>query len=170
MDLKQYVREIPDFPIKGILFRDITTTLKEPHVLKLAVDAMAELTKGLEFDSILGPESRGFIFGMPLAYNLSKGFVPVRKAGKLPAPTGRMEYALEYGNAIIEIHRDAVMPGKKFILVDDLLATGGTAKATADLIEKMGGIIVAHLFFIELSELKGKDTLKGQDVRSLLVY
>jgi len=170
MDLKQYVRDIIDFPIPGILFRDITTVLKDPTALRGAVDAMTALAKGLEFDAVLGPESRGFIFGVPLAYNLNKGFVPVRKTGKLPGETVKREYALEYGLSAIEIHRDAVEPGKRFIIVDDLLATGGTAKAAAELVAEMGGLVVAHVFFIELAELSGRELLTGHDVRSLLVY
>lgn len=170
MDLKQHIRDVADFPIPGILFRDITTVLREPETLKQSVDAMMELTKGLEFDAVLGPESRGFIFGVPMAYNLGKGFVPVRKAGKLPAERGSREYALEYGTAVIEIHRDAVTPGKRFVIVDDLLATGGTAKATAELIEEMGGVVAALVFFIELEGLNGRESLRGYDTRSLLVY
>lgn len=169
MDLKKHIRNIPDFPIPGILFRDITTVLKDPATLKTAVDQMADLLDGMEFDSILGPESRGFIFGMPLAYNLGKGFVPVRKLGKLPAETVQKKYSLEYGSAIIEIHKDAVKQGQRFVLCDDLLATGGTAKATIELIEEMGGVVVASIFFIELEDLKGKGILSG-DVHSLLKY
>ncbi|MCL1844800.1 MAG: adenine phosphoribosyltransferase [Defluviitaleaceae bacterium] len=169
MDLKKHIREIYDFPIPGILFRDITTVLKDPDTLRVAVDAMADLLEGVEFDAIIGPESRGFIFGMPLAYKLNKGFIPVRKAGKLPAKTTRKEYALEYGSAIIEIHRDAIVPGKQYVLIDDLLATGGTARASVDLVEEMGGIVATSIFFIELSELDGRKTLGG-DIRSLLVY
>jgi len=170
MDLKSYIREIQDFPIPGILFRDITTVLKEPRLLKTAIDSMANLLSDVEFDSVLGPESRGFIFGVPLAYNMGKGFVPVRKAGKLPAEVKQKEYALEYGTATIEIHKDAIKPGQKFVIADDLLATGGTAKAVVDLIEEMGGIVVAHVYFIELQDLNGREVLKGQDVRTLLVY
>ena len=170
MNLKDYVREIRDFPIPGILFRDITTVLQDPVALRASVDDMAGLVADVEFDAVLGPESRGFIFGMPLAYNLGKGFVPVRKQGKLPAETQKIEYYLEYGTAVIEIHKDAVTPGKRFLLVDDLLATGGTAKAAVELVRQMGGVIVAHVFFIELAELKGRDCLEGQDVRSLLIY
>ena len=170
MDLKKFVRDIPDFPIPGILFRDITTVLKNPAALVGAVDAMIDLLGDIEFDTILGPESRGFIFGMPMAYKLERGFVPVRKAGKLPSQVARREYALEYGSAIIEIHKDAVIPGHKYIIADDLLATGGTAKATADLITEMGGEVVSMLFFIELAELKGRDVLAGYDVKSVLTY
>ena len=170
MDLKKCIREIKDFPIPGILFRDITTVLNDSAALKFAVDSMAALVKGVEFDAVLGPESRGFIFGMPIAYNLGKAFVPVRKAGKLPSETCKKEYSLEYGTATIEIHRDAITPGRRFIIVDDLLATGGTAKAAAELVQEMGGIVAAQIFFIELAELNGRDVLGGQDVRSLLVY
>lgn len=170
MDLKKFVRDIPDFPIPGILFRDITTVLKDPVALTHAVDAMVDQLGGVEFDAILGPESRGFIFGMPMAYKLCKGFVPVRKAGKLPGEVARREYALEYGTAVIEIHKDAIVPDKRYIIADDLLATGGTAKATADLITEMGGIVASMLFFIELAELKGRDVLDGYDVRSVLTY
>jgi adenine phosphoribosyltransferase len=170
MDLKAYMRDIQDFPIPGILFRDITTVLKEPTALRGSVDAMIKAVEGLAFDTILGPESRGFIFGMPMAYVLNKGFVPVRKAGKLPAETVKKEYALEYGTATIEVHKDAVAPGQRFIIADDLLATGGTAKAIVELIEGLGGIVVANVFFIELAGLKGRDVMKGQDIRSVLVY
>jgi len=170
VDLKKYVRDIPDFPIPGILFRDITTVLKDPTALVGAVDAMIDLVGDLEFDTILGPESRGFIFGMPMAYKLGKGFVPVRKSGKLPSEVVSREYALEYGTAVIEVHKDAVIPGHKYIIVDDLLATGGTAKATADLITELGGEIVSTLFFIELAELHGRDVLDGYNVRSVLTY
>ena len=170
MDLKQRIREIEDFPIPGILFRDITTVLKDPTSLKFAIDAMSDLVKDIEFDAILGPESRGFIYGVPMAYNMGKGFVPVRKAGKLPGPTSQKEYALEYGTATIEIHKDAIQPGQRFIIVDDLLATGGTAKAVVDLVAEMGGIVVAHLYFIELTNLKGREVLQGHDVRTLVAY
>ena len=170
MDLKKHIREIQDFPIEGVLFRDITTVLKNPATLKLAIDSMMDCVKDLEFDTILGPESRGFIFGVPMAYNMGKGFVPVRKAGKLPAEVCSKEYALEYGSATIEIHKDAIVPGQRFVIVDDLLATGGTAKAVVDLVEEMGGIVVAHLYFIELNELGGRAVLDGQDVRTVLAY
>jgi len=170
MDLKRHIREVQDFPKSGILFRDITTLLKEPMLLKETIDSMVGLLSGVEFDSILGPESRGFIFGVPLAYILGKGFVPVRKAGKLPAEVVQKEYGLEYGTDIIEIHKDAIKPGQRFVIADDLLATGGTAKAVVDLIEEMGGVVVAHVYFIELTELKGRESLKGHDVRTLLVY
>ena len=169
-NLKKHVRDIPDFPSPGILFRDITTVLKDPAALREAVDAVIDCAKDLQFDSILGPESRGFIFGMPAAYNLGKGFVPVRKAGKLPGNVAQKEYALEYGEATIEVHRDAIAPGQRFIIVDDLLATGGTAKAVCDLVEELGGIVVAHIYFIELVGLNGREVLAGYDVRSVLEY
>jgi len=168
--LKKHVREIVDFPIPGILFRDITTVLKNPGALRGAIDAMMDAALDLDFDTVLGPESRGFIFGVPMAYNMNKGFVPVRKAGKLPAAVASKEYALEYGTATIEIHRDAISPGQKFVLVDDLLATGGTAAATCDLIKEMGGIVVAQIYFIELAELGGRDKLAGHDIRAVLKY
>lgn len=169
-DLKKYVREIDNFPIPGILFRDITTVLKDSVAMRYAVDSMVEYARGLDFDFVLGPESRGFIFGMPLAYNLSKGFVPVRKEGKLPGDVAAKEYVLEYGTATIEIHRDAIIPGKKYVIVDDLLATGGTAKAVCDLVQELGGEIVAHIYFIELEELNGRALLAEYDVRSVLKY
>ena len=170
MDLKNHIREISDFPIPGVLFRDITTVLQSSKALKAAVDGMAQMVSDVEFDAVLGPESRGFIFGMPMSYNMGKGFVPVRKQGKLPAETQKIEYSLEYGTAVLEIHKDAVTPGKRFLLVDDLLATGGTAKAASELVSQMGGIIVAHAFFIELTELNGRDVLQGQDARALITY
>ena len=168
--LKQYIREIPDFPGPGVLFRDITTLLKDPAALKKAVDAMAEPLWDLDFDLILGPESRGFIFSMPLAYTLGKGFVPVRKSGKLPAETVRKEYALEYGTAVIEIHRDAITPGQKVVITDDLLATGGTAKAAAELVEELGGRVAAFSFLIELADLKGRALLTDYTVQSAVIY
>ncbi|MCI1930735.1 MAG: adenine phosphoribosyltransferase [Clostridia bacterium] len=170
MDIASKIREIPDFPQKGILFRDITTLLKEPDAMVEAIDLMTAELKDVDFDYILGPESRGFIFGVPIAYNLRKGFVPVRKAGKLPAEVIRKEYALEYGKAIIEIHKDAVIPGKKYVVVDDLMATGGTSKAIAEVIESMGGEIVKMEFLIELTGLKGRKLLSKYDVSSIIKY
>ncbi len=170
MDLKKYIRSIPDFPTPGTKFIDITTVLKDAEALRGAVDETAKLIDGADFDAVLGPESRGFIFGMPLAYILKKGFVPVRKAGKLPGEVSSKSYALEYAEATVEIHRDAIIPGRRYVIVDDLLATGGTAKAIAELIEEMGGTITAMVFFIELEWLKGRDILKGYDVRSVLKY
>jgi adenine phosphoribosyltransferase len=170
VDLKKFVREIPDFPSKGILFRDITTVLINPGALRAAVDAMAQTLDGVEFDLVLGPESRGFIFGVPVAYNKGKGFVPVRKAGKLPHETVKKEYALEYGTAAIEIHRDAIKPGQKVVIVDDLLATGGTAKAITELVEELGGEVAALTFLIELEGLKGRAALEGYTVKTVMEY
>lgn len=170
MDLKQIVRNVPDFPNPGIMFRDITTLLKNPEALRASVDAMTEQLIGLDFDLILGPESRGFIFGMPMAYNLGKGFVPVRKAGKLPCAVAKKEYALEYGTATIEIHRDALQPGQKIVVADDLLATGGTAKAIADLVTELGATVSAFVFLIELEGLNGRTVLQEYNVKSVLKY
>ena len=170
MDLKQFVREVPDFPEPGIRFRDITTVLKNPEALTASMTAMADLIADAAFDLILGTESRGFIFGMPMACRLGKGFVPVRKAGKLPAPVVSQSYALEYGRATVEMHRDAIAPGQRVLIVDDLLATGGTARATAQLAETIGATVAAFCFFIELADLGGRDVLTGYDVRSVLNY
>ncbi|TCK97798.1 adenine phosphoribosyltransferase [Natranaerovirga hydrolytica] len=170
MDLKGLVRDVPDFPKEGIVFRDITTILQSPKGLKWAIETMEKSLKDIEFDYIIGPESRGFIFGVPLAYNLGKGFIPVRKEGKLPYKTKRKEYDLEYGTAVIEIHTDAFKPGQKVVIVDDLLATGGTSKATIDLVEEMGGEVVKLVYLIELDFLKGRDLLKGYNVTSLINY
>ncbi|MCL2015375.1 MAG: adenine phosphoribosyltransferase [Defluviitaleaceae bacterium] len=171
LELKNMVRNIPDFPTPGVMFRDITTVLKDPKGLVLAVDAIAESLQGIDFDLVLGPESRGFIFGVPLAYKLQKGFVPARKVGKLPAETAKKSYALEYGTAEIEIHRDAISANSKVVIVDDLLATGGTAKAVADLVTELGAKVVAMSFLIELEQLKGRKTLADyENVKSVLVY
>jgi adenine phosphoribosyltransferase len=168
--LAQAVRTIPDFPDPGILFRDITTVLQNGQTLALAVDVITNELAGLDFDLVLGPESRGFIFGTPVAYKLGKGFIPIRKAGKLPYETVRQEYALEYGSAVIEMHRDAIQPGQRVAVVDDLLATGGTCKALAELVEEVGGVIAAMVFFIELEGLKGRELLEKYDVRSIVKY
>jgi adenine phosphoribosyltransferase len=170
MDIASKIREIPDFPQKGILFRDITTLLKEPEAMREAIDLMTAELKDVDFDYILGPESRGFIFGVPIAYNLHKGFVPVRKAGKLPAEVIRKEYALEYGTAVIEIHKDAIIAGKKYVVVDDLMATGGTSKAIAEVIEANGGTVVKMEFLIELTGLSGRKLLSNYDVSSIIKY
>ena len=170
MDLKKYVRDIPDFPEKGILFRDITTVLKDGEALKEAVDQMAKCMENSEYDIIAGPESRGFIFGVPIAYKFSKGFIPIRKKGKLPAETISKEYALEYGTATIEMHKDAIKKGDKVYIVDDLLATGGTAKAMAEMVEEAGGIVAGFVFLIELEGLEGRKALEGYNVHSVLKY
>ena len=168
--LEDYVTSIPDFPEKGIIFRDVTSVLENAEGLKLAIHEMQQRLSGLEFDTIAGAEARGFLFGMPLAYNKGKGFIPVRKAGKLPRETVSAEYELEYGKAAIEIHKDSIMPGQRIVLVDDLLATGGTAEAAVKLIESLGGKVVKILFLMELAGLKGRDRLKGYDVDSVIVY
>ena len=171
MELKDMIRNIPDFPSPGIMFRDITTVLKDPQGLAMAVEAMADSLTGIEFDLVLGPESRGFIFGVPLAYKLGKGFVPARKIGKLPGETARKAYDLEYGQAEIEIHKDAIMPGHKVVIVDDLLATGGTAKAVAELAVELGAQVVGMSFLIELAPLGGRQVLADyKNVKSILVY
>jgi adenine phosphoribosyltransferase len=169
-DLKQMIREVPDFPMKGILFYDITTLLKDKTGFKNVIDALTERVRPLKPDTILGIEARGFIFAPALAYNLGAGFVPIRKPKKLPAETERISYELEYGMDTLEIHKDAVKPGARVVIADDLLATGGTALASVRLVEKLGGQVAAVAFVIELAELKGRDRLAGYDVVSLLQY
>ena len=168
--LEDYVLTIPDFPEPGIMFRDITSVIQDPDGLKLAVDGLYEKTKGLDYDLVIGPESRGFIFGVPVAYLAGKGFVPVRKKGKLPRETVSRKYDLEYGQAEVEIHKDAVRPGQKVIIVDDLIATGGSAEAAAKLVEDLGGKVVKMLFVMELAGLNGRARLRDYDVDSLIVY
>lgn len=168
--LKKLIREVPDFPKKGILFYDITTLLKNKLGFATLIDALAEYYLDKEIDLILGMEARGFIFGPALAYRLNAGFVPVRKPGKLPAATERVEYDLEYGSNALEIHKDAIQKGQRVIIVDDLLATGGTAEATAKLARKLGAEIAGLGFVVELDFLKGRDKLKDYDVFSLLHY
>ena len=168
--LEDYVVTIPDFPEPGIMFRDITSVIQDPDGLKLAVDGLADLVKDTEFDVVVGPESRGFIFGVPVAYLLGKGFVPVRKKGKLPRKTVSQKYDLEYGQAEIEIHVDAIKPGQKVVIVDDLMATGGSAEAAAKLVEKLGGQVAKMVFVMELAGLNGRARLAGYDVESLIVY
>lgn len=170
MNLKDKIRSIENYPQEGVIFRDITTLLKDAEGMKEAIDKMQEKLDGVDFDLVLGPESRGFIFGMPVAYNLGKGFVPVRKAGKLPAEVLSKEYALEYGTATIEIHKDAVQPGQKVVIVDDLLATGGTAKAIVEMVEEMGAEVAAMLFLIELDFLEGRKVLPGRRIESVIHY
>ena len=170
MDLKDKIRNIQDFPQEGVLFRDITTLLKDAEGMKEAIDQMTAKLEGIDFDLVLGPESRGFIFGMPVAYNMGKGFVPVRKAGKLPAEVVSKEYALEYGTATIEMHKDAIQPGMKVVIVDDLMATGGTAKAIVEMVEEMGAEVAALLFLIELDFLEGRKVLPDYKIESVLHY
>lgn len=168
--LEEYVRSIPDFPEEGIIFRDITSVLQDSDGLQLAIDQMQALVSDLDFDIVVGPESRGFIFGVPIAYNLKKGFVPVRKKGKLPCETVEKEYDLEYGSAIIEIHKDAIKPGQKVVIIDDLIATGGTIEAIVELIEQLGGEVVRIAFLMELEGLNGRAKLEGHDVVSVIKY
>ena len=165
-----YIRSIPDFPEKGIIFRDVTSVLQDPDGLKLAIDQMQAKLDGLDFDVIAGTESRGFIFGMPIAYNLHKPFVLIRKKGKLPCETVEKTYDLEYGQATIEMHKDAVKPGQKVVIVDDLIATGGTVEAAADLIEELGGEVAAMVFLIELAGLEGRKKLSKYKVDSVVCY
>lgn len=168
--LEEYVSSIPDFPEPGIIFRDITTILQDPDGLHLAIQSMQDKLKDTEFDVVVGTESRGFIFGVPIAYNLHKAFVPVRKKGKLPCETVSMEYDLEYGSAVIEMHKDSIKPGQKVVLVDDLVATGGTIEAAIKLVEELGGEVVKVVFLMELAGLKGRERLKGYEVESVLCY
>lgn len=168
--LEEYVRSIPDFPEEGIIFRDVTSVLQDKDSLKMSIDDMMKALDGLDFDLVVGPESRGFIFGVPIAYNLNKGFVPVRKKGKLPCETIEMEYALEYGTATIEMHKDAIKSGQKVVIIDDLIATGGTIEAIIKLIEQLGGEVVKIVFLMELEGLHGRDKLEGYDVASVIKY
>ena len=168
--LEEYVVTIPDFPEPGIMFRDITSVIQDPDGLKLAVDGLANLLKDTDFDLVVGPESRGFIFGVPVAYLTGRGFIPVRKKGKLPRKTVSQKYDLEYGQAEIEMHVDAIKPGQRVVIVDDLIATGGSAEAAAKLVEQLGGQVVKMLFVMELAGLEGRKKLQGYDVESLIVY
>jgi adenine phosphoribosyltransferase len=168
--LKKLIREVPDFPKKGILFYDITTLLKDKRGFAMLIDALAEHYINKDIDLVLGMEARGFIFAPALAYRLNAGFVPVRKPGKLPAATAKYDYALEYGTNTLEIHKDAIEPGQKVLIVDDVLATGGTAKAVAQLIERLGGNVVGLSFVLELDFLNGRGKLPGHNVNSLLHY
>lgn len=168
--MEEYVTAIPDFPEKGIIFRDITTIIQDKDGLRQAIDGLMEKLDGVDCDLVAGTESRGFIFGTPVADRLGKGFIVIRKKGKLPRETISEEYELEYGKACIEIHKDAIKPGQKVVLIDDLIATGGSAAASIKLIERLGGKVVKVLFIIELKGLKGREKLKGYDVESLITY
>jgi adenine phosphoribosyltransferase len=168
--LKKLIREVPDFPKEGINFYDITTLLKDADGLRQTIDALAENYKGEKIDTVIGVESRGFIFAAPLAYHLGAGFVPVRKPKKLPAEKVSVSYDLEYGQDTLEVHRDAIGEGHRVLIVDDLLATGGTARATVDLVEGLGGKIVGLMFLVELNFLGGRGKFNGYDVRSLISY
>lgn len=168
--LEDYVTSIPDFPEPGIIFRDVTTILQDPDGLTLAVDGVREMLKDTEYDVVVGPESRGFIFGVPVAYAEHKSFVPVRKKGKLPREVISADYELEYGSATIEMHADSIKPGQKVVIVDDLIATGGTIEAIISLVEQLGGEVVKICFIMELKGLNGRKKLKGYDVESLISY
>jgi len=168
--VEDYVVSIPDFPEPGIIFRDVTSVIQDAEGLQLAIDEMQKLLEGVEFDALAGAESRGFIFGMPIAYNLKKPFVLVRKKGKLPRETVEMSYELEYGSATIEMHKDSIKPGQKVVLVDDLIATGGTIEAAAKLVEELGGEVVKIIFLMELAGLEGRKKLAKYDVGSVVCY
>jgi adenine phosphoribosyltransferase len=170
MDLAKTIRDVPDFPKEGILFKDITTLLKDPAALKETIKRMLAYCQGKDIDLVAGIESRGFIFGVTLAYELGVGFVPIRKSGKLPADTISESYSLEYGSNTLEMHLDAVQPGQKVLVVDDLLATGGTAQASCKLIERLGGEVTGLLFVVELNFLNGRDHLAGQEVISIVAF
>lgn len=168
--VEDYVRTIPDFPEEGIMFRDITTVLQDAEGFHLAIEELQRKLANTEFDVIVGAESRGFVFGAPLAYNMKKAFVPVRKKGKLPCETVEATYDLEYGTATIEMHKDSIKPGQKVVIVDDLIATGGTIEAAAKLVEQLGGEVVKILFLLELAGLEGRKKLAKYDVETVVVY
>lgn len=168
--LKDYVLSIPDFPEPGVIFRDVTSILQDADGLRLSIDELQKLLNGVDFDVIAGTESRGFIFGVPIAYNLHKPFVPIRKEGKLPRETISRNYQLEYGTATLEMHKDAIQPGQKVVLVDDLIATGGTIEACARMVEERGAEVVKIIFLMELAGLKGREKLKDYDVASVICY
>lgn len=169
-ELKDYVTEIPDFPKEGIIFRDVTTILSDADGLHLAIDGLIEMLKDIDFDLVVGSESRGFIFGAPVAYAMNKGFILVRKKGKLPRETISESYDLEYGSATLEMHKDAIKPGQKVVILDDLIATGGTTEAIVKMVEREGGVIVKIGFVMELAGLKGREKLTKYDVDSLIIY
>ena len=170
MDLKEKIRVIEDFPKPGISFKDITTLLKDKEAFRYAIKSMAALLEGKEVDVVTSPEARGFIIGTPLAYELGAGFVPARKKGKLPAKTIEAHYQLEYGTDVLQMHEDAIRPGQKVVIADDLLATGGTIVSTIELVEKLGGIVQAVVFLIELTDLNGRENLGDHDIISLIKY
>ena len=165
--LEEYVRSIPDFPEKGIIFRDVTSVLQDADGLHLAINEMDKCLEGIDYDVVVGPESRGFIFGVPIAYNNHKAFVPVRKKGKLPCETIS---CLEYGKATIEMHKDSIKPGQKVVIIDDLIATGGTTEAIIKLVEELGGVVVKVVFLMELKGLKGREKLNGYDIDAVIQY
>lgn len=170
MDFKKYIAEVQDFPIEGVLFRDITPIMQNGEAFKAACDEMIAFAKEVDAEVIVGPESRGFIFGCPVAYSLAIGFVPIRKPNKLPRETESIKYDLEYGSNELHIHADAIKKGQKVLIIDDLLATGGTVKGTIDLVEQLGGEVVGCNFLIELDDLHGRDLLKGYKINSLINY
>lgn len=170
MDLKKYIADVPDFPEKGILFRDITPLMNDGKAYKYATDEFVAFARSLNVDLVVGPEARGFIFGCPVAYALGIGFVPVRKPGKLPRPTRDYEYDLEYGSNTLSLHEDAIKKGQKVLIIDDLLATGGTIDATIKLVEQLGGLVAGVAFLIELTDLEGRELLKEYNVKVLMEY
>lgn len=168
--LEEYVRSIPDFPEPGIIFRDVTSVLQEADGLQLSINGIMDKLKDVDFDVVVGPESRGFIFGVPVAYNMKKAFVPVRKKGKLPCETVSMEYDLEYGSAVIEMHKDSIKPGQKVVIIDDLIATGCTIEAITKLVSSLAGEVVKIVFLMELAGLEGRKKLAKYDVDSVICY
>lgn len=168
--LEEYVVSIPDFPEEGIIFRDVTSVLQDAEGLRLAIDTMQEKVSDLEYDVVVGPESRGFIFGTPIAYNNNKPFIPIRKAGKLPRETVSISYDLEYGKATIEMHKDSIKPGQRVLIVDDLIATGGTTEAMIKLIESLGGVVEGVVVLIELAGLKGRELIQDYRLESAICY
>ncbi len=169
-ELKDYIKSIPDFPSPGIIFRDVTSVIEDSEGFTLAIDSLDKLLEGANYDVIAGTEARGFLFGSPLAYKNGKGFVLVRKKGKLPRETVEASYDLEYGTATIEIHKDAIKEGQKVVLIDDLIATGGTMEAAAKLVEELGGEVVKMIFLIELTDLKGRERLSKYDIDSVVQF
>ena len=170
MNLKDYIAKVDGYPKEGIVFRDITPLMADGKAFNEATQQIVDYARNLEIDVVVGPEARGFIVGCPVAYALEIGFVPVRKKGKLPRPTIDVDYALEYGTNTLTMHEDALKPGQRVLIVDDLLATGGTIKATIDLVEKLGGIVEGCAFLIELEDLNGRDLIKGYDIKTLMTY
>jgi len=170
MDFKQYIKEIQDFPIEGILFRDVTPLMQDADAYKACIDELIAYGKTVNADLVIGPEARGFLFGCPVAYGLNKGFVPIRKPGKLPRETVEVSYSLEYGKNVLHMHKDAIQPGQRVLIVDDLLATGGTVAAATKIVEELGGTVAGIAFVIELVDLKGRELLEGYDVMSLMKY
>ena len=168
--LEEYITSINDFPKKGIIYRDVTSVLEDKDGLKLAIDSMQDLIKNIDFDVVVAPESRGFIFGMPIAYNLNKGFVPVRKPGKLPREVISQDYELEYGSSTLQIHKDAIKKGDRVVIIDDLMATGGTTQAIVKLVEKLGGKVVLICSLIELVDLKARELLKEYNIKSCVKF